>query len=300
MTQAARAFDAAWLATLRARANQPPLRPRVPLLAGADAVGSISPDFMHQIGLWPSSYVHSMLLKEEFSTPPDAAKQAWRIQGDVTTTLHQLAHALRDANVGHVARYWRNELLAVNDARGQRVGQVERGAVRTLGIATQAVHLVGRSVDGRIWVQQRALDKANDPGLWDTLMGGMVSAQDTVETALARETWEEAGLHLDVLGAVQRGGSFTVRRPTGEADDNGIGYMVEVTDWFECTVPEGNVPVNQDGEVAQFLLLEPDELVARLHRNEFTLEAALVLVAAIQGGGEGGCQRDGQGGGLTT
>jgi len=27
-----------------------------------------------------------------------------------------------------------------------------------------------------IWVQQRALDKANDPGLWDTLMGGMVSA----------------------------------------------------------------------------------------------------------------------------
>ena len=145
------------------------------------------------------------------------------------------------------------------------------------------MHLRGRSPDGRIWVQQRALDKANDPGLWDTLMGGMVAAQDTGETALARETWEEAGLHLDALGAVQRGGSFTVRRPTGEPDDDddGIGYMVEVTDWFECTVPEGIVPVNQDGEVAQFLLLEPDELVARSHRNEFTLEAALVLVAAL-------------------
>jgi hypothetical protein len=41
------------------------------------------------------------------------------------------------------------------------------------------------------------------------------------------------------------------------------------------------VPVNQDGEVAQFALLEPHELVARLHRNEFTLEAALVLVAVM-------------------
>ena len=145
------------------------------------------------------------------------------------------------------------------------------------------MHLRGRSPDGRIWVQQRALDKANAPGLWDTLMGGMVSAQDTVETALARETWEEAGLHLDALFAVKRGGRFTVRRPTGEPDNDndGMAYMVEETDWFQCTVPEGIVPVNQDGEVAQFLPLEPDELVARLHRNEFTLEAALVLVAAL-------------------
>ena len=66
------------------------------------------------------------------------------------------------------------------------------------------MHLSGRSPDGRTWVQQRALDKANAPGLWDTLMGGMVSAQDTMDTALARETWEEAGLHLDALGAARR------------------------------------------------------------------------------------------------
>ena len=279
------ALDASWLAALRARANQPPLRPRVPLLAASARVGSILPDLMSKIDDLPTSYINSLLLKKDQKTlRSDEAVESesvWKIQGDVTTTLHQLALALRDAKVGHVSQYWRNELLAVNDALGQRVGQVERGAVRTLGIATQAVHLVGWSVDGRMWVQQRALDKANDPGLWDTLMGGMVSAQDTVETALARETWEEAGLHLDALSAIRHRGCFTIRRQTGEVDDNGIGYMVEVTDWYECTVPDGTTPVNQDGEVAQFLLLEPDALVARLHRNEFTLEAALVLVAAL-------------------
>ena len=285
MTRAALEFGANWLADLRAKTNQPPLCPRVPLLAGAEAVGSVLPELMHQIGLKPPSSVRKLLLKEEFLIAGGVRGEAWRIQADVTTTLHTLAHALRDANIGHVARYWRNELLAVHNARGERVGQVERGAVRTLGIATRAVHLVGWSPDGRIWVQQRAHDKANDPGLWDTLMGGMVSAQDTVDTALERETWEEAGLRLHSLGAVQYGGSFTVQRPTGELDDDGepdsAGYMVEDTDWFFCTVPDGVVPVNQDGEVAQFLPLEPDELVARLHRNEFTLEAALVLVAAF-------------------
>ncbi len=255
------------------------------MLAGCDVVGSMLPDLMHQIDLKPPSNVHKLLSKEEFSGAEQKPGEAWRIQGDISNTLHLLAHALRDANIGHVARYWRNETLAVHNLQGQRLGQVERGAARALGIATRAVHLVGRAPDGRIWVQQRALDKANDPGLWDTLMGGMVSAQDTVDSALVRETWEEAGLHLSALGDVQHGGSVTVRRPSGEPDDDdargGVGYMVEDTDWYHCTVPDGLVPVNQDGEVAQFLLLTPNELVARLHRNDFTLEAALVLVQAL-------------------
>jgi len=50
--------------------------------------------------------------------------------------------------------------------------------VRTLGIATQAVHLVGTTPGGSVWVQQRAFDKAVDPGLWDTLMAPDVLARD--------------------------------------------------------------------------------------------------------------------------
>jgi 8-oxo-dGTP pyrophosphatase MutT (NUDIX family) len=277
--------DSAWLAALHARANQPPLCPRTPLLAGGDAIGSVVPALWGQIAGWPSNYVRNALSKIE-QTEFEQAHLAWQIQGPLTDTLNQLAQALRDARVGHVAHHWRNEQLAVNSAQGQPLGSVERGAVRALGITTRAVHLVGRCADGRVWVQQRALDKANDPGLWDTLMGGMVSSHDTVDTALVRETWEEAGLRLDSLHAVQRGGSITVRRPTGEHDDDGMGYMIEETDWFHCIVPDDVVPVNQDGEVVQFQLLKPLELIARLRRNEFTLEAALILVAAL--GGEAG------------
>ena len=217
----------------------------------------------------------------------------WQIDGPLSQVLNDLALSIRDASQGtestevvreaarHVAHHWRHEQLAVLGGQGQVLGSVERGAVRVLGIATRAVHLVGQTPDGRYWVQQRALDKANDPGLWDTLMGGMVSAQDTVKTALVRETWEEAGLHLGALSNVRHGGSVTVQRPTGEGGNCGIGYMVETTDWYRCTVPDGMAPVNQDGEVAQFELLDAQALVGRLENDAFTLEASLILVAAL-------------------
>jgi 8-oxo-dGTP pyrophosphatase MutT (NUDIX family) len=57
--------------------------------------------------------------------------------------------------------------------------------------------LIGLSADGRYWVQQRSLTKPNAPGLWDTLMGGMIPACDSIAQALQRETWEEAGLKLE-------------------------------------------------------------------------------------------------------
>jgi 8-oxo-dGTP pyrophosphatase MutT (NUDIX family) len=128
-------------------------------------------------------------------------------------------------------------------------------------------------------VQQRALNKANDPGLWDTLMGGMVSAADTVATALVRETWEEAGLRVNDLQSVAPGGRVTLRRPT---EPGSAGYMVEQIDWYRAVVPDGLEPVNQDGEVAQFALLDRAELLHRLAQNQFTTEAALILVAALQ------------------
>jgi 8-oxo-dGTP pyrophosphatase MutT (NUDIX family) len=200
--------------------------------------------------------------------------------GEATPALKALADALRELGLGRVRQHWRDEQLAVTDAQGQQIARVERGVCRPLGMATRAVHLVGRAKDGRFWVQQRSLEKANDPGLWDTLMGGMVSAQDSVESALARETWEEAGLRMDTLTELRRGGDVVLRKPSSDGAD--AGYVVEWVDWYQCCVPDGVQPLNQDGEVAQFALLEVPDLIERLQRDEFTTEAALVLLAALE------------------
>jgi 8-oxo-dGTP pyrophosphatase MutT (NUDIX family) len=254
--------DAGWLAALQAAAHRPPLKPRVSLWTGDALIGSVEPEVMRSLAL-PAS----------LASPDTVGGEAgWRVHGELTASLHEIALAMRRAGIAHA---WRDEQLAVTDANGTCLGTVERAVVRPLGITTWAVHLVGRSPDARHWVQQRSLAKPNDPGLWDTLMGGMVPACDSAAQALERETWEEAGLRLEQLAGLQHGGRVTVRRPT---DSGAGGYVVEHVEWYRCVVPDGVVPANQDGEVAQFQLLRPDEVRARLERDEFTIEAALVLL----------------------
>jgi 8-oxo-dGTP pyrophosphatase MutT (NUDIX family) len=256
-----------WLRRLHANAAQLPRQLRQPLWAGESVIGSVEAEFLSQIALQPTKYLREQLSKEERS-----GIAGWCVHGEVTATLNELAHALHDAGL---AGAWRDEQLAVTDESGQRVGTIERAAVRPLGITTHAVHLAAQTTDGRHWVQQRAFNKFNDPGLWDTLMGGMVSAFDTLQTALQRETWEEAGLHIADVQGLRYGGRLTTRRPA--ADGNGAGYVVEHIDWYSCTVPDGLLPINQDGEVAQFALMDNSALIAAMVRGEFTLEAALIL-----------------------
>jgi hypothetical protein len=153
-----------WLQNLKAQANQPPALPRVSLFIQNMKIGSVEPVFMKMLAPQANKYGREQLLKEEQS--------GWHVvvgQSDATTRLNQLADVLRGAGL---AGAWRGEQLAVRNASGEQIGAIERGAVRPLGIATLAVHLVGKAPDGGYWVQQRALNKPNDPGKWDTLMGG--------------------------------------------------------------------------------------------------------------------------------
>ena len=275
MTLAPAASAAEWLATARAAARQPPTQARQPLWVAGQAVGSVVAGILSQIDLSRLSNKRYQLLNQEQSGVPvwhlDVAPDA------VTPALNVLAQALRaQGRCGP----WRNEQLAVCNAGGERLGTVERGAVRVLGIATRAVHLVGLAPDGRMWVQQRARTKPNNPGMWDTLMGGMVSAADTLDQALERETWEEAGLLLPALQGVEWGGQVDFSRPSREG--GGVGYMVERIDWFRCTVPEGMEPCNQDGEVERFELWSTEQVRERIAAGAFTLEAALVLGACFR------------------
>jgi 8-oxo-dGTP pyrophosphatase MutT (NUDIX family) len=249
-----------WAGRLRLRAVVPPLRPRELLyaLGGAATIGSLEPALAQRIA--------------GAGLPLARHHDGWCVGGTPDPSLAAIARFL-DAE-GFASR-WRDELLAVTDADDRPVAAIERAAVRPLGITTHAVHLVGHTADGRVWVQQRALDKATDPGLWDTLMGGLVAARESIAETLARETWEEAGLDVDALHEIAAHGRVTVRRPVAN------GYMVEHIDIFTARVPEPQEPRNQDGEVVRFECLDLDALAARLRDDAFTLEAALVLLHAL-------------------
>lgn len=250
--------------------GQPPRTARVPLVLGVYPVGSLEP------GTWDRLLP---TLRQLGHNPNDVVQK--------TEHLNQTIYALKpdfDSNLGLIAAAlaqvgdagpWRNELLPVRAPDGAVLAHVERAVVRVLGVATQAVHLVGCRSDGSLWLQQRAHSKANDPGLWDTLMGGTVAGHETLTDTLQRETWEEAGLHLAELQDVQWRGQFTATRHV--TDGGGAGYMVEDTHWYTARVPDGLFPCNQDGEVDHFEAWSPAEVAEAMRAGRFTHEACWVL-----------------------
>lgn len=252
-----------WLQRARARADAPPLRPRAPLHLRRREV-------THRIGSIEPAIARRLLAA---GLPLAVEDDGFVVHGDADASLAAIAEWLRDEGL---AAQWRNELLPVVDDRGATLGAIERAAVRALGLATFAVHLAGRSHDGRCsWIQLRASDKATDPGLWDTLMGGQVAAGESTRDTLARETLEEAGLALDALTDLEPADPVFVRRPVAE------GYMVERIDVFRARLTSGTVPVNRDGEVERFECVDDAELRTRLAAGAFTLESTLILMADL-------------------
>ena len=82
-------------ARLRARADMPPLRGRVPLRAGAAVVGSVEPDLFNRIDLKPPSDGRFLLFKEE----QNGTVTGWVLTGDVSAGLNALALALHQAGL---------------------------------------------------------------------------------------------------------------------------------------------------------------------------------------------------------
>ena len=97
-----------------------------------------------------------------------------------------------------------------------------------------------------------------------------------LQTALARETQEEAGLDLAPLQQLRRGGQVDFACPSEEGGE-GAGYMLESIHWFHAVVPQGVQPQNMDEEVAQFQCITPQQLQAWLVQDRFTPEASLIL-----------------------
>ena len=252
-----------WLARLKRELDRPSSRPRWPLDLrctgrAAARIGSLEPRLAQRMA--------------DAGLPLRSISGVWCIEvADAAAIDPALAMLAQWLHAHGLAPAWRDERLPVTDASGSTVAAIERAAVRPLGIPSHAVHLLLSEDRGQMWVQPRAFNKATDPGQWDTTVGGHVAACESMQLALAREAWEEAGLRLDDLQGLAPLGRLTVRRPVAE------GYLVEHIDVFEATAPAGLTPVNQDGEVESFECFGMEPLIERLHAGAFTREAGLML-----------------------
>lgn len=155
---------------------------------------------------------------------------------------------------------WRNERYAVDGGL-----EIERAAARPFGLTTQAVHVNGVVQDKSMWLARRSRSKAIDPGLFDNLVGGGVTAGLSLEEVLVKEASEEAGIPAELARRATRGGTARILREVPE------GVQSEVVHVYDLALPPDFAPRNQDGEVSEFILVSFEQVEAQ----ELTLEARL-------------------------
>ena len=91
-----------------------------------------------------------------------------------------------------------------------------------------------------------------------------------------RELAEEAGLFS--LDGLQLQAAGRVRTSRLEPQ----GWHDEFVHVFNLTLAADFVPQNQDGEVAEFMCLSPQQVLARMRAGAFTVDAVQTLVQGLR------------------
>jgi 8-oxo-dGTP pyrophosphatase MutT (NUDIX family) len=187
----------------------------------------------------------------------------------------EMNHRLRAQGL---IRAWRDEPFPLlSPTTGRVLAVFERASARFWGTLTLGAHCNGwmAGPDGQpqqMWIARRSATKATDPGLLDNLIGGGVPFGQTPHETLVREGFEEAGLTPQQMARATPGRVIELDRDIPE------GRQFERLHVFDLALEPGEVPANQDGEVAE-LQLWPLERVAREAAGPgMTVDAALVTL----------------------
>jgi len=173
---------------------------------------------------------------------------------------------------------WRNEVYPVVTEFGQTpLLTIERAAVGIFGFQAFGVHVNGHveAAGGkplRLWIARRSPQKQMWPGYLDNFVGGGIPVGVGVRENLVKECGEEAGVTPELAARAVPVGAVSY------VHDLPRGVYPETLFVYDLEVPADFVPVPADGEVSEFTLWEPQEILARILREEFQPESALVTI----------------------
>lgn len=198
---------------------------------------------------------------------------------DFDSRSQQLAVAAANWRDAGWLNGWRNEKFMAYFQDGTPCFEMERAAFRPLGLTSRAVHLNGltRMPDGEVhmWIGKRSPFKDVAPNRLDNLMGGGIAAGETLQIALEREGWEEAGIPAGKLELLPQAALLLAERPVQR------GLHREWLHVFDVWLNQQEIPQNQDGEVEAHLLMSLAEVEQHIINGQFMSDAALVAIDCL-------------------
>lgn len=162
------------------------------------------------------------------------------------------------------------ELVDVVDEDDDVVATVTRAEMRARRLRHRCTFVVVRNGAGQVLVHRRSDTKDMWPGRWDLACGGVVGTGEEWGHAAHRELAEEVGIT----------GAELVPLGGGRYEDDDVSEVARM--W--ATVWDGPVSF-PDGEVAEALFVDLDELRLRLDRDRFVPDSVALLAARVLGEG---------------
>jgi len=239
----------------------------IPWLCGATQLGYLSPARAQLLSAHlPCCRVHAQSLHWDAGAWTAAERSA---------ALQDALHALHAD--GHLPG-WRGEAFAFHPEGSETaLFQVERAGFYFLGMRSDAVHVNGFTADAGMWIARRSASKAIDPGLLDNLCAGGVAAGESLLATVIRELYEEAGIRLRPDHGLHAAGSVVV----GRIRDG--GWHTERLHVYNLLLAADEHPVNRDGEVQEFRLVNAAAVAHLVRANQLTPDAAAAIVRGLEG-----------------
>ncbi len=241
----------------------------VPLLCRGAHIGWLRKSHARRLLAWPEVFKRdaaSVRISEACATPD----QRTAAIGEIVRTLHQEG----------VITGWRDERYAVvTGFDAPALFHIERAAARFFGTTTYAAHAngyCGAGADCEMWLARRSAAKPIDPGMFDNLVGGGMSAGMAPHDTIVREAREEAGMPAELAHNAVAAGTVRLLREVPE------GVQSEVIFMHDLELPRDFQPHNEDGEVAEFRRVPIAEVIAMLGADaDITLDAGLVMASFL-------------------
>ena len=171
----------------------------------------------------------------------------------------------------------RNELYPIKNNWNQTpFALLERNASIPLGLVTYGVNLNAWTIDTKgeklLWVGKRSLQKQTEPGKLDHIAAGGQPAHISLHANMVKEAEEEASIPQELARLCKPVGAVV-----GHYHDEYCRRFIHYD--FDLELPREFQPKPLDGEVENFQLMSPEQIIHLLRTSdEFDLESTIAII----------------------